>query len=142
MKLVTVAQMQKIEKDADAGGLTYDQMMENAGQGLADVVYESYMDDIEPEVVGLVGPGNNGGDTLIALTLLAESGWGASAYLVKRKRDDLVKRFTEAGGELITGKDAFAKLAESIEVADVLLDGILGTGIKLPLKKDAAELLE
>jgi NAD(P)H-hydrate epimerase len=134
--------MQKIEKDADAGGLTYDQMMENAGQGLADVVYELFTDDIEPEVVGLVGPGNNGGDTLIALTLLAESGWGASAYLVKRKRDDLVKRFTEAGGELITGKDAFAKLAESIEVADVLLDGVLGTGIKLPLKKDAAELLE
>ena len=73
---------------------------ENAGQGLADVVYELFMDDIEPEVVGLVGPGNNGGDTLIALTLLAESGWGASAYLVKRKKDDLVKRFTEAGGEL------------------------------------------
>ena len=142
MKLVTVSQMQKIEKDADAGGLTYNQMMEYAGQGLADVVYELFMDDIEPEIVGLVGPGNNGGDTLIALTLLAESGWGASAYLVKRKKDDLVKRFTEAGGELITGKDAFAKLAESIEVADVLLDGVLGTGIKLPLKKDAAELLE
>jgi NAD(P)H-hydrate epimerase len=142
MKLVTVSQMQKIEKDADAGGLTYDQMMENAGQGLADVVFELFLDDIEPEVVGLVGPGNNGGDTLIALTLLAESGWGASAYLVKRKQDDLVKQFTEAGGELITGKDAFAKLAEAIEVADVLLDGVLGTGVKLPLKKDAAELLE
>lgn len=142
MKLVTVSQMQKIEKDADAGGLTYDQMMENAGQGLADVVFELFLDDIEPEVVGLVGPGNNGGDTLIALTLLAESGWGASAYLVKRKKDDLVKGFTDAGGELITGKDAFTKLAESIEVADVLLDGVLGTGIKLPLKKEAADLLE
>jgi len=142
MKLVTVAQMQKIENDADAGGLTYDQMMENAGQGLADVVIDLFADEIEPEAVGLVGPGNNGGDTLVALTALAESGWGASAYLVKRKKDDLVKRFTDAGGELITGKDAFEKLAESIEVADVLLDGVLGTGIKLPLKKDAAELLE
>ncbi len=142
MKLVTVSQMQKIEKDADAGGLSYDQMMENAGQGLADVVFELFMDEIEPEVVGLVGPGNNGGDTLIALTALAESGWGASAYLVKRKKDDLVKRFTDAGGELITGKDAFENLAQTIDVADVLLDGVLGTGIKLPLKKDAAELLE
>ena len=36
MKLVTVSQMQAIEKEADAGGLTYDQMMENAGQGLAE----------------------------------------------------------------------------------------------------------
>ncbi|HSM71333.1 MAG TPA: NAD(P)H-hydrate epimerase, partial [Anaerolineales bacterium] len=142
MKLVTVSQMQKIEKDADKGGLTYDQMMENAGQGLADVILDLFVDDIEPEVIGLVGPGNNGGDTLVALTALAESGWGASAYLVSRKQNDLVSRFTEAGGELITGVDAFEQLAESIEVADVLLDGVLGTGIKLPLKKDAAELLE
>jgi len=142
MKLVTVSQMQKIEKDADAGGLTYDQMMENAGQGLADVVLDLFVDEIEPEVVGLVGSGNNGGDALVALTALLEEGWRASAYLVKRKKDDLVKRFADAGGELITGKDAFENLAESIEVADVLLDGVLGTGIKLPLKKDAAELLE
>jgi len=142
MKLVTVAQMQKIEKEADAGGLTYDQMMENAGLGLADTIFELFMDEIEPEALGLVGPGNNGGDTLVALTALVEDGWTAKAYLVKRKKDDLVKRFTDAGGELITGKDAFAQLAESIELADVLLDGVLGTGIKLPLKKDAAELLE
>ncbi len=141
MKLVTVSQMQAIEKEADANGLTYEQMMENAGQGLADIVLELFVDEVEPEVVGLVGPGNNGGDTLVALTALAIEGWKARAYLVKRKKDDLVKRFTDAGGELLSGEKAFEKLAESIEVADVLLDGVLGTGIKLPLKKDAAELL-
>ena len=32
MKLVTVSQMQTIEKEADENGLTFDQMMENAGQ--------------------------------------------------------------------------------------------------------------
>lgn len=141
MKLVTVNQMQAIEKEADAGGLTYDMMMENAGQGLADVVLDLFVDEIEPEVVGLVGPGNNGGDTLVAMTALAGEGWKARAYLVKRKKDELVKRFTDAGGEVIAGKDGFDQLAEAIEVADVLLDGILGTGITLPLKKDVAELL-
>ena len=141
MKLVTVSQMQAIEKEADANGLTYEMMMENAGQGLADVVLDLFIDEIEPEAVGLVGPGNNGGDTLVALTALAIEGWTAKAYLVKRKKDELVKRFMDAGGEVIGGKDSFDKLAESLEVADVLLDGVLGTGIKLPLKKDAAELL-
>ena len=141
MKLVTVSQMQAIEKEADANGLTYEQMMENAGQGLADIVLELFMDEVEPEVVGLVGPGNNGGDTLVALTALAIAGWKSSASLVKRKKDDLVKRFTDAGGVVLSGEKAFEKLAESVEVADVLLDGVLGTGIKLPLKKDAAELL-
>ena len=141
MKLVTVSQMQAIEKEADSSGLTYDMMMENAGQGLADVVLDLFIDEIEPEAVGLVGPGNNGGDTLITLTALAVEGWKARAYLVKRKKDDLVKRFIDAGGEVITGKDGFDQLAEAIEVADVLLDGVLGTGFKLPLKKDIAELL-
>ena len=121
MKLVTVSQMQKIENDADAGGLAYDQMMENAGQELADVVLDLFVDEIEPEAIGLVGSGNNGGDALVALTALLEEGWGASAYLVKRKKDDLVKRFTDAGGELITGKDAFESLAELIEVLEPVL---------------------
>ena len=141
MKLVTVSQMQAIEKEADAGGLTYDQMMENAGRGLADIILNLYIDDVESEVVGLVGSGNNGGDTLVALSALAAAGWKSRAYLVKRKKDDLVKRFTEAGGEILSGENAFEKLAKSIETADVLLDGVLGTGIKLPLKKDVAELL-
>lgn len=149
MKLVTVSQMQAIEKEADAGGLTYDQMMQNAGQGLADILLDLFADDVETlsvepvetEVVGLVGPGNNGGDTLVAMTALLGEGWKARAYLIKRKKDDLVKQFTEAGGEVISGENAFEKLAESIEVADVVLDGVLGTGFKLPLKKDVAEAL-
>jgi ADP-dependent NAD(P)H-hydrate dehydratase / NAD(P)H-hydrate epimerase len=141
MKLVTVAQMQAIEKEADASGLSYDQMMENAGRGLADILLEIFDDGLEAEVVGLVGPGNNGGDTLVALAALAAEGWKTRAYLVKRKKDDLVKRFTEVGGEILAGENAFEQLAKAIETADVLLDGVLGTGTKLPLKKDVAELL-
>src|SRR6266487_460738 len=141
MKLVTVSQMQAIEKEADASGLTYDQMMENAGQGLANIILSLYIGEAESEVVGLVGPGNNGGDTLVAMSALAAEGWKARAYLVKRKKDDLVKRFLEAGGEILSKENPFEQLAQAIETADVFLDGIFGTGIKLPLKKDVAELL-
>ena len=141
MKLVTVSQMQAIEKEADASGLTFDQMMENAGRGLADIILDMYAEDVESEVVGLVGSGNNGGDTLVAMSALVSNGWKARAYLVKRKKDDLVKRFLAAGGEILSGDNAFQQLAEAIDTADVLLDGVLGTGIKLPLKKEIAELL-
>jgi NAD(P)H-hydrate epimerase len=141
MKLVTVSQMQTIEKEADASGLTFDQMMENAGQGLADVILSLYAGESELEVVGLVGPGNNGGDTLVAMAALAAEGWKARAYLVKRKKDDLVKRFLEAGGEVLSKENPFEQLAQAVETADVFLDGIFGTGLKLPLKKDVAEVL-
>lgn len=141
MKLVTVSQMQAIEKEADAGGLTYDQMMQNAGQGLAEVVTELFIEDDQLEIAGLVGPGNNGGDTLVAMTALAEQGWKVAAFLVKRKKDDLVEEFLEAGGKVFTGEKSFAEFAETLETADVFLDGVLGTGIALPLKKDVADLL-
>ncbi|MBK8420843.1 NAD(P)H-hydrate dehydratase [Candidatus Villigracilis saccharophilus] len=145
MKLVTVAQMREIEKEADANGLPYAEMMENAGRGLAEIVNEIAFDDEWEEVLGLVGPGNNGGDTLVALTHLVEEGWHARAYVVKRKKkDDLVTRFVEAGGEVTfaeTDKD-FSALGMCFESADILLDGLLGTGIKLPLKAEISAVLE
>ncbi len=145
MKLVTVAQMRDIEKEADANGLPYAEMMENAGRGLAEIVNEIAFDDEWEEVLGLVGPGNNGGDTLVALTHLAEEGWHARAYVVKRKKkDELVTRFLDAGGEVTfaeTDKD-FSALGMCFESADILLDGLLGTGIKLPLKAEISAVLE
>lgn len=143
MKLVTVSQMKAIEKEADASGLTYDQMMENAGQGLAEVIQELPIEEEDREVFGLVGAGNNGGDTLVALAHLAADGWRTRAYLVKRKNDALVKRLKSAGGEITSTDDdaTFAGLTEFIQTASVVLDGVLGTGFKLPLKEDVADVL-
>jgi len=143
MKLVTVSEMLAIEKEADANGLSYAEMMENAGSGLAEVILELFGEEDELEAFGLVGPGNNGGDTLVALEHLANNGWKTRAYLVKRKADDLVKRLETAGGDILYAEkdDKYDALATFVETSDVLLDGVLGTGIKLPLKKDIAELL-
>ena len=41
MKLVSVSEMKAIEGQADASGLSYSQMMENAGRGLAELIHES-----------------------------------------------------------------------------------------------------
>jgi NAD(P)H-hydrate epimerase len=144
MKLVTVAQMRDIEKEADANGLPYAEMMENAGRGLAEIVNEIAFDDEWEEALGLVGSGSNGGDTLIALTHLAEEGWRARAYVVKRKKDALVARLLDAGGEVTFAESDrdFAALESHLESADILLDGLLGTGVKLPLKNEIAILLE
>ena len=143
MKFVTVPEMLAIEKEADANGLSYAEMMENAGDGLADVILELFEGVEELEAFGLVGPGNNGGDTLVALEQLSNNGWKARAYLVKRKADEYVERLEKAGGEILYAeKDAkYDALATFVETSDLLLDGVLGTGIKLPLKKDVSKLL-
>jgi ADP-dependent NAD(P)H-hydrate dehydratase / NAD(P)H-hydrate epimerase len=107
----------------------------------------AYAQDNEEDVqvLGFVGPGNNGGDTLVALTHLAEKGWKARAYLIKRKTsgDSLVKRLEDADGEVyLVEKDSeFQQLTAFLETADVVLDGVLGTGFKLPLKSDIGKVL-
>jgi len=135
MKIVTVNQMQAIEKNADMSGVSYRQMMENAGLGIAEWIYKHYSKI--PNVVGLVGSGNNGGDTLIALTMLSKLAIRTTGFLVKkRKKDDLFESYIQAGGSIIDISDG-----ENIEYLDtvlirgtIILDGVLGTGLKLPLR--------
>jgi NAD(P)H-hydrate epimerase len=148
MKLVNVAEMRAIEEEADASGLSYAQMMENAGQGLADILldlpFTTGGEDLE--ALGLVGPGNNGGDALVALACMAANDWRTRAYLVGRKIQDdpLVERLKHAGAEvmLVEHDGDFESLTAFIETADVVLDGVLGTGIRLPLKPETARLLD
>ena len=146
IKYVSMAEMVAIEKQADASGLTYAIMMENAGRGLAEAVHSAYSQTKERGVLGLIGSGNNGGDTLVALRLLAELGWKTSVYIVRpRPKDDaLVERFLKAGGDVSLAEEdsGFQNMAELLGSHAVVLDGVLGTGVRLPLKKEIAEALD
>ncbi len=145
VKYVSVAEMVAIEKEADASGHTYAQMMEYAGLGLADAIIEDFDQLADEGVLGLVGSGNNGGDTLVALAHLSKLGWRASAYIVRPRpaHDPLIARLSEAGGKIyeIEGDTGFRLLAELLAEYTVFMDGVLGTGIQLPLRGQVAEVL-
>ena len=101
-KIVSVQEMLAIEREADLSGLTYDQMMENAGLGLAEEILFAYNHIKNKSILGLIGSGNNGGDALVSLEILARRGWHTSAYIVRTRleEDPLVHRFIAAGGEV------------------------------------------
>lgn len=145
-KFVTVAEMQAIERQADAGGLSYAQMMENAGLGLAEQVMFVYGRMESLRALALVGSGNNGGDALIALAYLAKWGWAVGAFLVcKRSSEDpLIARLRRAGGVIYSICDDlnFEELANQLKNTDILIDGVLGTGFRLPLRDDVARVLD
>ena len=145
MKLLTVTQMRAVEQEANRGGYSYAQMMEKAGAGLAEVLHQRYESIDQKAVVGLVGTGNNGGDTLVALEILARNGWITAAYLVKTRGEDdpLVSRLLRAGGSVVSGGDDAdrSQLLAILDSADIILDGVLGTGFQLPLKPELVEIL-
>ncbi len=145
IKFVSVNEMREIEKEAASKGLSYAQMMTFAGEALARVINNEFPLDKDKGALGMVGPGNNGGDTLVALAWLAENGWIASAFLMKPRTDDdpLILRFQRSGGRIFAShvEHEFGSLHRLIQTHGVLIDGLLGTGTQLPLKPAAAELL-
>ena len=64
MKILTVSQMQALEHTANEDGNTYAMMMERAGSGVAEIVKTRVSSS--DHILVLVGPGNNGGDGLVA----------------------------------------------------------------------------
>jgi NAD(P)H-hydrate epimerase len=76
--------MQATEKAAAALGHSYEQMMENAGRAVAQAVDEVY-GAAGAKVLVLVGPGNNGGDGLVAARHLAQKGAEVTVYIWKRQ---------------------------------------------------------
>ncbi len=143
--LVTVEQMRALEAQSNERGWTYQDMMEAAGKGLAEWVHLLYGETTSRTVLGLVGSGNNGGDTLVALAHLARWGWSVTAYLARpRPKDDpLVKRVKKAGGDLLRGErdPDLNLLRKALPAHEVLLDGLLGTGARPPLREPLASLM-
>lgn len=146
MKYVSVKEMVAIEKAADQAGHSYAAMMEEAGRGLAEVIHHRYGDISGKRVLALVGSGNNGGDALVALDYLLQWGWDANALILRRRSpdDSLVQRVVERGAGV---REASAPggysgiLNDELKNAAVLIDGVLGTGIKLPLREPLGSLL-
>ncbi|MEI2420339.1 NAD(P)H-hydrate epimerase, partial [Arthrospira platensis SPKY2] len=74
LKIVSTAEMAAIEKRSDEQGLSYAEMMENAGRAVAEVIADEmpYVEGLS--VLILAGPGNNGGDGLVCARYLHEMG--------------------------------------------------------------------
>jgi NAD(P)H-hydrate epimerase len=146
MKYVSVSEMIAIEKAADTAGQSYTAMMEAAGKGLATLIQERYGSGPGSRVAALVGSGNNGGDALVALDYLLSWGWTAEAIFLRKrlKTDPLIQRIINRGATLI---DYFNPESSSIDLRqhlaerEVVIDGVLGTGIKLPLRPPLGDLI-
>ncbi len=145
IKYVSVSEMRVIEQEADRLGLTYAQMMENAGRNLGKIVDQEFRSRTNRTAIGLVGSGNNGGDTLVALSYLADQGWKVTAYLVKERSadDPLIQRLLNRNGILISFQDDidYQELKVVLQQSEILLDGVLGTGFELPMKESIGKVL-
>lgn len=83
-ELLTAAQMRAIEQAAIASGeVTGLELMERAGKGVVEAIFEEWPDlrATSHRAVVLCGPGNNGGDGFVVARILKEWGWEVEVFL-------------------------------------------------------------
>lgn len=82
-KFITCGQMKILEKRANESGLSYYQMMENAGTAAAEVIISRANCPAEGmKVLLFCGKGNNGGDGFVVARKLAAQGAAVTLFLV------------------------------------------------------------
>ncbi len=145
MKLVTVQEMKDIERAADRAGLPYAEMMERAGGAVAQAVI-CRCESSGRVILVLVGPGNNGGDGLVAGRILADAGHEVHVYLWKRPEmgdDEHLAQVSQAGATIHSHSSdpSLNTLNDIATRADVIIDALLGTGAKGALRDGAGEIL-
>ncbi len=150
IKIVSVAEMQRLEKEADAAGHSYAAMMELAGTALAGAIQESFPRNADRSVLVLAGPGNNGGDGLVCARHLSDAGYRVRVYLWKRKtgpKEDYEGHFGKLLERNVSTHSAdedvdAVQLRAWLDEAAVVVDALLGTGANRPIDGLLARILQ
>lgn len=127
-------------------------LMENAGGGLAELVWEIFSSMNKPsDIVILAGKGGNGGDGMVAARHLSRKNLPIRLYLIGSHKD-ITKRSTLQNWKILQNMSESIKIFELKQIEDVksldidsntlIVDCILGTGIKGILREPLTTLLQ
>jgi ADP-dependent NAD(P)H-hydrate dehydratase / NAD(P)H-hydrate epimerase len=142
MKALTAAEMREVDRlTTERFGMSSTQLMENAGKSVAEFVLHQislrFQSPVRSAVV-LCGKRNNGGDGFVAARYLRQEIRHTSVVVfgspAELKGDAALnfQRWRESGGEafVVENESALQTTWPRIASADVILDALLGTGLR------------
>jgi ADP-dependent NAD(P)H-hydrate dehydratase / NAD(P)H-hydrate epimerase len=149
MKILTSEEMGAADRrTAEEFGVPLAELMENAGGAVATFCLRQY--PAAEHVVVLCGKGNNGGDGFVAARVLAAAGVGVGVILLGREDEVkgeaalVLRRLREAAATVevqeVVDVMGLAYVGGLLALADLLVDAVVGTGFKPPLRGLAASL--
>ena len=147
-KIVTAKEMRALDQAAAERGVPGRVLMENAGRAVVRAVLE-LAEDIHgsPSVLVVAGKGNNGGDGLVVARHLHNQGVDVAVCLLCKGWDlkgDAAENLAAALAYdvHVTEGCGAEELAEALAGADIVVDAILGTGIKGEVTGPAREAID
>ena len=139
MKLLTAEQMREADRlTTERYGIPSLALMDRAGTAVADVLREVCHDLDSRKIVILCGKGNNGGDGFVVARVLRERGLAPLVVLcadpesVSGDAAANLKRWRQALGDLqvASNESEWQAARTALEGAGVIVDALLGTGLK------------
>lgn len=137
---VTCGQMKILERRADENGLSYYEMMENAGTGAASIIMDSAQeyaakDNNAKKVYIFCGKGNNGGDGFVTARIMDDKGYQVTVVLVEGepRTEDAIKNYRLVSDRNIAILDLTwdeGSLLKLKGAPDILVDAVYGTGFR------------
>ncbi len=151
MYLVTASEMQEMDRRTiESFGIPGRILMENAGRGATQVLFDKFAGLANKKVGVIAGRGNNGGDGFVIARYLAQKGTRVTVYLLSKC--SLIKGDAAANLKLLAplsipviempDRKAFSKHRSSIIHQEIWVDAILGTGLKSDVKGYFREVIE
>jgi ADP-dependent NAD(P)H-hydrate dehydratase / NAD(P)H-hydrate epimerase len=143
VKVLTAEQMREVDRLTIAGGVGSLELMENAARSVVDVLAREYAPLGAQRIVVFCGKGNNGGDGLAIARLLRASG-------ADRVHVVLAAAACDYSGDAKANLDRLAEVAltpalevpSSSDAVTIVVDALLGTGLKGPASGRALELIQ
>ena len=141
MKSYSAARMRALDRRTiEEYGIPGTTLMENAGTALTRAVLRFSAGFDSPEFVILAGKGNNGGDAFVTARQLHQSGRPVHLFMTARPDEltgDAAEMF-EAMPQALKNGARFEFSADDIPEQAVIIDGLLGTGIRGEVREPSA----
>ncbi|MBZ5503214.1 MAG: NAD(P)H-hydrate dehydratase [Acidobacteriia bacterium] len=150
MKILTAAEMREVDRlTTERYRVPSLTLMENAGKSVADFIQARFGDLAQRRIVVLCGKGNNGGDGFVAARHLLKMGAKPDVFLcadpreVKGDAATNLKRWKKASANLVVIRNSTAwhSSRAAVASADIIVDALLGTGLRGPAEGLLAEVI-
>lgn len=131
MEVILSSDMSNLDKYSQTITKSID-LMEEAGKNMASIIFDLYKDK---KIVVVLGSGGNAGDGLVCARYLKNMGMNVSLFKTSEiKNNDSIINLNRNNCDFISNK-------ADLNDCDVIIDAILGNGLKTPLKGNIASII-
>lgn len=134
MRVLSVEETRKIEMLANEYGVSYMQLMENAGSYCARIIRKTFENTNKRNVLVICGKGRNGGDGFVIARKLYENGYNVTVMMamglpLDELSSEMLSRVRAMGIQVVYYENS-STVEKYFEKAHVIVDCIFGIGFK------------